>query len=86
MPYLVQNTCCWDCANATNPNNVCSWAWSLKPVEGWTAKPTTREGGYKSYLVIECPLFKRDAYAGGTKRLNDPLYAEFEKGIKENET
>ena len=77
MPYVSQNTICWDCAHATNKDCVCSWAWYLEPVEGWKAVPTKKESGNKSYIVIECPLFERDAFGGGTKRLDDPLYEEY---------
>ena len=80
MPYVTQNSLCWDCANATNKSYACSWAWHLKPVEGWTAIPTKKESGQNGFLVIECPLFERDAFGGGTKRLNDPLYEEYLNG------
>ena len=58
---------CWDCERATGG---CPWSDRLRPVKGWTAtfleKTTTRP--YSTYLVHECPGFKRDAYDGGTRR------------------
>lgn len=59
-------TLCWDCANATSPK--CPWADRGEPVPGWDAKPTKiKFSGEKtdSYLVIKCPLFRRDAEGGG---------------------
>ena len=82
MPYISQSSLCWDCANSTKGG--CSWSAEFKPVEGWVAKPMKKETQYgdgKSYLVYSCPLFDRDAFGGGTKRLTDPLYQDF---LKEN--
>lgn len=53
-----QETLCWDCQNCTR----CSWADGI-PVKGWTATPTVvrdYDGDYKSYIVTECPIFKKD--------------------------
>ena len=66
-----QPTLCWDCANATGK---CSWSSDLKPVKGWTAVPTKKYvyGGYmESYLVSECPQFKRDAIGAGMKKYKE---------------
>lgn len=69
---------CWDCACATE-SGTCPWATEFKPVDGWWAKPQTiwYNASYKdgrrerveipSYLVIMCPLFRRDAFRGGLK-------------------
>lgn len=63
-------TICWDCKKATGG---CSWADRLQPVEGWKAEPTEKASfrgePLKSFLVKECPEFKRDAMNGGLKRL-----------------
>ena len=59
-------TLCWCCSKATGG---CSWSDHLKPVKGWTAKPTTinsRTGD--SYMIYACPEFKQDAVEGGNKR------------------
>ena len=65
-----QRTLCWDCAKA---RGGCSWSDSLEPVEGWTAEPTTkaqfRQEPLHSFLVMECPEFKRDAINGGMMRV-----------------
>lgn len=63
---------CWDCAKACGD---CSWSrhYDRKPIEGWVARErlTTIDGQAveASYLVIECPEFKRDATGGGQKRV-----------------
>lgn len=63
-------TLCWDCAKATGG---CSWADSLQPVDGWIAEPTEksvfRGDPLRSFLVHECPEFKRDAMDGGLRRV-----------------
>lgn len=68
----IEKTICWDCAKA---RGECSWSVDLVPVEGWTALPTIRKPGTKdemrSYLVIDCPEFKRDAWNGGATRLEE---------------
>lgn len=62
-------TLCWDCAKATGG---CSWCDEFKPVKGWTAKKTEIKvqsgNNLKSYVVIDCPLFERDAYNMGQRR------------------
>lgn len=70
---------CWDCACATDSSR-CPWATESKPVKGWWAKPhtiwfmqTNADGSRhrvetESYCVIMCPLFRRDAYRGGTQK------------------
>jgi len=64
------NQLCWQCARASG---FCNWSLDLKPVEGWTAKPTMirhmSRGGCdnnaliitNSYKVKDCPLFIKDA-------------------------
>lgn len=59
---------CWDCHKATGG---CRWSEDHKPVKGWTAKPIQRDiygGTYKSYVVLECPEFERDAWRYGLVR------------------
>ena len=62
MPSL-----CWDCGRSVGENK-CPWASCFKPIEGWRAYKTKKacsgEDNY-SYLVVECPLFERDAVRGG---------------------
>lgn len=65
-PIRKAYTLCWDCEKATGG---CSWSNELIPVKGWSAKNTTKKGGYDSFYVYNCPLFERDAYKGGTFRL-----------------
>lgn len=70
---------CWDCHKATGK---CSWSEKLKPVKGWKATPTQRElygGIYKSYIVLECPEFERDAWKFGTVR-----YKNEDESMSEN--
>ena len=78
--YKIQATKCWDCARATGG---CSWSDFFKPVSGWIAIPTKINSHKKqfdekakvnqSYIVIECPEFLRDAYAGGLKRFEEDV-------------
>ena len=69
---VYKHTLCWNCEHATHPD-VCPWVEDFTPVPGWTATPTVCMGDsvqpYESYLVTACPLFKRDAYKGGQKKL-----------------
>ena len=75
----MKHTLCWDCAWATGKKrpdgSVCRWADELQPMEGWEAIPTVRKEGtddeMRSFLVIRCPEFSRDAYFGGLKRTLD---------------
>lgn len=53
--HQVGDTLCWCCEYACNTTNDCPWMTSLKPVPEWTA---IRHGD--SYMVIDCPMFKRD--------------------------
>ena len=64
---MAETTLCWDCSRAIGG---CSWSDEGKPVRGWTAKGTqkTSTKPYNTYLVIDCPLFDRDAYGGGLKK------------------
>jgi hypothetical protein len=74
---MTDYTLCWDCANATD-FDACPWSDCGEPVPGWIAKPApiqfkgrARDGKYQktteSYVVYECPKFKRDAWRGGQK-------------------
>lgn len=60
-------TLCWECERATGG---CPWSDRLLPIEGWKAirVKATSTRPYSTYLVIECPGFKRDAYDGGLRR------------------
>ena len=75
MPKKSQYTLCWDCANACGS---CPWSsHPSRPVAGWTAIPTKirlrgpnnkyGEDFDSSFIVLACPLFKRDAVMYGTK-------------------
>lgn len=67
-----KHTKCWDCAKATGG---CSWSDHLIPVQGWAAVPTELKNSKMSvvedgsYIVIDCPLFIRDAEDGGMVRI-----------------
>lgn len=50
----MKSQLCWSCKSKN-----CPWRQSLKPVEGWTAKPTVTEDGLKSYCITKCPLYER---------------------------
>ena len=67
-----QQTLCWNCAKAVG---YCPWSQDLEPIPGWTAFPTQKQTHgnthSSSYLVIECPLFKRDALNNGLKRYKE---------------
>ena len=63
-PYVSTSTLCWNCANATGN---CSWSENLIPVNGWKAIYVEKDKA-DSYIVLECPEFKRDAYEYGTLR------------------
>ena len=66
--FIASGTLCWDCANATGG---CDWADRLEPVEGWDAIQTKKNSALESYLVLNCPLFERDAYACGARRCKE---------------
>ncbi len=52
----VKETLCWSCKNTSG--RLCSWFSSeMKPVCGWTAKPSPTSDGM-SYFVISCPNYK----------------------------
>ena len=61
-------TLCLDCAKATN-EDACPWVRSEQPVHGWSAVETHIHGeqGFDTYRVVSCPLFKRDAFRGGSE-------------------
>lgn len=60
-------TLCWDCANYAKG---CNWSECFKPVKGWEAVPT-KTMHFDSYIVYECPKFKRDAYNAGMYRMDN---------------
>ena len=65
---MKRDTLCWTCANATGGGVPCEWVQSGRPVEGWTAKPTTINQditGYarritNSFLIKKCPKYIPD--------------------------
>ena len=57
---------CWDCANAVGG---CKWSKHLKPIKGWEAVKTRVGTPVETYLIIKCPLFVRDAYDGGIRKV-----------------
>lgn len=61
---VTKQTLCWDCKNSTKPD-ICPWVRDFTPVPGWTAEKTEIRNLGESYLVKECPLFKRGAFKGG---------------------
>lgn len=66
-----KQTLCWDCAKAIGD---CHWSKYLKPIKGWKVEEvhkSTYYGFYNSYLVLECPEFKRDGIGGGVKRYEE---------------
>lgn len=74
-------TLCWDCARSVGPrSNRCSWANDFEPVKGWTAELTVVHAGNAgettSYYVSRCPEFVRDAWEGGSRRLNEGARAD----------
>lgn len=76
-------TLCWDCKNATGPNE-CPWARDGSPVRGWTTIPTTLKipgcpEPIKSFHVIDCPRFDRDSFRGG---LDEVVFGKKRKPTK----
>ena len=72
-------TLCWDCANATGG---CPWSKRLRPVKGWKAIHTKKMlygGIHDSYIVLECPLFERDAVGSGLRRYKEEKVSEPQK-------
>ena len=71
-----RQTLCWDCANATGG---CSWADhnEHKQVPGWEAiettirihNPSCDAEATKSYIVLSCPEFIRDAEGHGLRKV-----------------
>ena len=55
----TKDTLCWSCSRVTE----CEWGQVSKPVPGWVATPTIiRQSNcpdIKSFLVQECPKYKR---------------------------
>ena len=71
---MAQQTKCWECAKACGG---CSWADHFIPVDGWCAIKTRLKlhntsglmDDCASYIVIDCPQFKKDALPGGLDRI-----------------
>lgn len=63
-------TLCWDCARATGG---CPWSDILRPIKGWNATLMKKNSSrpYDTYVIHECPGFKRDAIGGGMKRYKE---------------
>ena len=88
----IRQTLCWDCANATGG---CSWADhdTHTPVKDWTAietkirihNPSIPDQHTRSYIVITCPEFIRDAEGHGTKRLNRADQRQRRTGTKQQQ-
>lgn len=57
--HLKSDTLCWCCYySMPEPDCICPWTKSNKPVEGWDATQRKHDGNI-SYKVHNCPLFKR---------------------------
>ena len=75
----MEHTLCWDCAKASGsdrfPGGACEWAERLQPVAGWSAVETVKKEGtddeMRSYIVLSCPKFERDAWGGGLKWIRE---------------
>lgn len=67
-PGGFKQTLCWDCRRSVK--KTCPWSCWFRPVPGWDAEPVQIKGcpGI-SYLVKDCPMFKRDSTDFGLKRL-----------------
>ena len=50
------NTLCWDCENRIGG---CSWTQNFEADEGWKAEAVTNSDNSDTYLVRECPQFKK---------------------------
>lgn len=61
-----EESICWQCARACP--KTCSWAEDFIPVEGWTAEYCEK---YKSYSVIECPLFEQETKENKCTNIDD---------------
>ena len=59
---------CWECSKATNKDGECPWSAAGIPVPGWEAYPTHNKDT-KTFVVVNCPLFDRDAYDNGLRRV-----------------
>ena len=55
-------TLCLECQNAVpSRTRGCEWSREFKPVPGWTAEPTIKDGGaYNSFHVHKCPKYTPD--------------------------
>ena len=73
---------CFDCEKATDPT-ACPWVARFSPIPGWVATPTktgSRLWPVDSFHIEYCPLFKRDACAGGMFWDDDAKAREFPEG------
>ena len=83
-----QQTLCWDCANATGG---CSWADhnEHKPIPGWEAietnirihNPSCDADATKSYIVLSCPEFIRDAEGFGLRKVGQEHEKKHRRGV-----
>ena len=63
---IMAEQLCWSCVKACGGSD-CPWANKLKPVEGWTAKPSIVMSNYhqiNTYRIIECPLYEKEKRKG----------------------
>lgn len=68
MAMVTKFTLCWDCQRAVEKS--CRWSKSFKPVPGWDAEEhKMKDVPGSTYCVKECPMFVRDAYNHGLKRM-----------------
>lgn len=78
-----ERTLCWDCERACCG---CSWSRNFEPVVGWKARPVNiKQRGAQttgSFIVYECPGFKRDAIDYGMKwayKPNEIIHRNYNK-------
>ena len=80
------NTLCWDCENCIGG---CSWSKNFEPVEGWKAEAVTNSDNTDTYLVRECPQFKKgnvkvNIESDGFVRLTYAIIKQMVKEYKNN--
>jgi hypothetical protein len=57
--HLNSDSLCWCCYySMPEPDCICPWTKSKKPVKGWDATQRKHDGNI-TYKVHNCPLFKR---------------------------
>lgn len=71
-PAKKRPTLCWSCGRFCGR---CNWSKRFEPVEGWKVEEEilTRQhrGALKTYTVLECPLYEKDAEEDGNKRIEN---------------